>query len=723
MKEIKLEIKESFQEDIDKGIARIPSKIMNSLEIVSGDVIEIKAKNTTVLRAMRSIKTDEGREIIRLDGTTRSNIGASIGDKILISFVKIQEAKTITLSPTQEGIRFSDDPTEYFHTKLMHKPLNSGQKTVIDVFGTRLNYIVSKTNPKAYVIVTPSTKIIVSDDVASGDLKSTGISYEDIGGLKNEIELVREMVELPMKHPEVFEKLGVGAPKGVLLTGPPGTGKTLLAKAVATETDSSFYSIAGPEIMSKYYGESEKHVREVFEKATKSAPSIIFIDEIDSIAPKRSEGTDQTEKRIVAQLLTLMDGLKSRGQVVVMAATNRPEDIDEALRRPGRFDRELRINPPDERGRKEIFQIHTRGMPLEKDVNFDEIARKTIGYTGADIEMLCKEAALKSIKPYFVELKNLQEKVPTNILDKIKVSRDHFMEALKMVEPSAMREVLINKPNVRWSDVGGLEKAKEKLRELVELPLIRPDLFSKAGIKPSKGVLLTGPPGTGKTLLAKAVATEANANFISVKGPELISKWVGESEKHVREIFKKARQVSPAIIFFDEFDSISKLRGVSMSDSTERIVNQLLTELDGIEELEKVVVMAATNRSDLIDPALLRPGRIDSIVQLEIPDKTTRQAIFEVHTRNMPLAKDIKLSEYVSKTETWSGADIQALCRNAGINAIKRVYTSKKKEDIIIKKEDFDISLKELGKQIGKSFEEKEIKEKKSVGKKKVVKK
>ena len=508
------------------------------------------------------------------------------------------------------------------------------------------------------------------------------------------------MVELPMKNPEVFQKLGVGAPKGILLTGPPGTGKTLLAKAVATETDANFYSIAGPEIMSKYYGESEKHIREIFEKAEKNAPSIVFIDEIDSIAPKRSEGIDQTEKRIVAQLLTLMDGLKSRGQVVVMAATNMPEDIDIALRRPGRFDRELKINPPDEIGRKEILQIHTRGMPLDKDVKFDEIAIKTRGYTGADIEILSKEAALKALKPHFSKLKNLQEKVPIEILDKIKVTCNNFLDALRMVEPSAMREVLFTKPNVKWIDIGGLNDAKEKLKELVELPLIRPDLFILAGIKPSKGVLLTGPPGTGKTLLAKAVATETNANFISVKGPELISKWVGESEKHVREIFKKARQVSPSIIFFDEFDSISKMRGVSMSDTTEKVVNQLLTELDGIEELEKVIVLAATNRKDLIDSALIRPGRIDSIIELKIPDKESREEIFKVHTKKMPLDKNIKIIDYAKKTESWTGADIESMCRNAGINAIKRYYKSKEKEKLIIKIEDFEYAFNDVSKNI-----------------------
>ena len=721
MKEkIELEIAESLQEDVDKGIARLPSQIMDSLKIVSGDTIELKGKSKIITRALRDLK-NSNKKTIRIDGTTRSNIGASIGDKIEILVSRVEPAKSVTLSPMQE-VKFSNDPTEYFHSKLLDIPLTEGQQIVIDVFGTRLIYIVSKTNPKENSIITTSTKIIVSDKIQKG--KATGIRYEDIGGLKNEIQQIREMIELPMKHPEIFQKLGVGAPKGVLLTGPPGTGKTLLAKAVATETDAAFFSIAGPEIMSKYYGESEKHIREIFEEAEKSAPAIIFIDEIDSIAPKRGEGIDQTEKRIVAQLLTLMDGLKSRGQVVVMAATNRPEDIDEALRRPGRFDRELRINPPDEEGRKEILRIHTRGMPIDSDVNFDEIAIKTIGYTGADIEVLCKEAALKSIKPYFAELKNLQEKIPTEILDKIKVSRQHFIDALKQVEPSAMREVLINKPHVQWEDIGGLDDVKEKLRELVELPLLRPDLFKTAGITPSKGILLSGPPGTGKTLLAKAVATESNANFISIKGPELISKWVGESEKHIREIFKKARQVAPSIIFFDEFDSISKERGSSLNDSTEKVVNQLLTELDGVEELEKVIVIAATNRRDLIDQSLLRAGRIDTIVELGMPDKKTREKIFEVHSREMPLEKEVKLEDYVKKTDGWTGADISAICREAGMNAIKKAYKIKGKDKIEFKitKEDFDKSIKDISKSTGKKIseeKEEEIKDKKDEVKKK----
>ena len=695
-----LVIAESLQEDIDKGIARIPSRILQEFDLHSGDLIEIRAKNVLVLRALRSSGRDESKNTIRIDGTARANLGASIGDSITIAPISLKMAQSITLAPLQE-VRFSDDPIEYFHTKLLDIPLREGQKVVIDVFGTRLAYVVSKVNPKEYVIVKPSTKIVVSETVHTEGGKSTGITYEDIGGLRNEIELIREMVELPMKHPEVFQKLGVGAPKGVLLTGPPGTGKTLLAKAVATETDSTFYYIAGPEIMSKYYGESEKHLREIFEKAEKSAPSIIFIDEVDSIAPKRGEGIDQTEKRIVAQLLTAMDGLKSRGQVVVMAATNRPDDIDEALRRPGRFDREIRINPPDEEGRKEILRIHTRGMPLDKDVIFEELALKTVGYTGADVEVLCKEAALKSIKPYFAELKSLQEKVPTQILDKIKVTRQHFIEALRQVEPSAMREVLIQKPHVPWDAVGGLEHEKDKLREIVELPLLRPDLFARAGVKPAKGVLITGLPGTGKTLLAKAVATETNANFISVKGPELVSKWVGESEKHIREIFKKARQVAPAIIFFDEFDSISQHRGSPLNDSTERMVNQLLTELDGVEELERVFIIAATNRKDLIDSALLRPGRIDAILELPVPNTQTRLKILEVHTKAMPLDKSVALSHLAEKTEGWTGADIAAVCREAGVLAIKRVYQEKAK-DVIISSGDFEIALESVSKSIEK---------------------
>ncbi|HEX54883.1 MAG TPA: AAA family ATPase, partial [Candidatus Altiarchaeales archaeon] len=491
------------------------------------------------------------------------------------------------------------------------------------------------------------------------------------------------------------ERLGIGAPKGVLLTGPPGCGKTLIAKAVASETDSNFYSLAGPEIMSKYYGESEKRLREIFEEAEKSAPSIIFIDEIDSIAPKREEVTGEVERRVVAQLLTLMDGLKSRGQVVVIAATNRPDSIDPALRRPGRFDREIRIGVPDEKGRFEILQIHTRGMPLDEDVNLKELAEKTLGFTGADIEALCKEAAMKAIKEHLPTIKRMEERLPTEILEKIKVKRKHFLDALTQVEPSAMREVLINKPNITWNDIGGLDDVKGLLREVVEWPLKDPESFRELGIKPPKGVLLYGPPGCGKTLLAKAIANESNANFIAVKGPELLSKWVGESEKHVREIFRKARQVAPSIIFFDEFDSISKIRGRTLTDVTERMVNQLLTEIDGIEELEGVVVIAATNRPDLIDPSLLRPGRIDLKIEIPLPDEKTREEIFKVHTRKMPLDKDVNLKELAEKTSGFTGADIEALCREAAMNAL-REKKRKNLRKIKVRMEHFENALKEM---------------------------
>ncbi len=707
-----LKILGSLQEDVDKGIARISSKDMKAMGLVSGDFIELQGKNSYYIKVLRAFGGEESIGKIRLDGNIRSNIGVSIGDDVGIKKAEPKEIKEIVLSPLQE-LRLSKESSEYVHSKFLDYPLSIKQKLTILASGNKLKYIVSKVVPKGAFVVTGNTDFNLSEEVYSGDSESPGIYYEDIGGLKEEIEQVREMVELPMKQPEIFEKLGVGAPKGVLLTGPPGTGKTLLAKAVATETDASFYSIAGPEIMSKYYGESEKHVREVFEKAKKNSPSIVFIDEIDSIAPKRGEGTDQTEKRVVAQLLTLMDGLSSRGQVVVMAATNRPDDIDSALRRPGRFDRELRINPPAEDGRKEILQIHTRGMPLGENVNFDELANKTIGYVGADLEVLCKEAALKALKPHLKKFKNLDEKLPAEELDKIKIKRKDFIEALRQVEPSAMREVLIKKPNVKWSDVGGLKKAKEKLRELVELPLLRPDLYSAAGIKPSKGVLLHGPPGTGKTLLAKAVATEANANFISVKGPELISKWVGESEKHVREIFKKAKQVAPSIIFFDEFDSISKSRGSGMgNDSSEKVVNQLLTELDGIEDLENVMVIAATNRKDLIDSALLRPGRIDSHVELEFPSRETRLEIFKVHARNMPLGKDVYLNKFADESEDWTGADIEAVCRFAGINSIKRNYNISDVKKLKVTKEDFELAFESVKEQKGDSSKSDEGKQK-----------
>ncbi len=666
---------EGLRLDVGKKIARVTSSIMEKLGVEAGDAIMIEGKRKTVATVWRARPEDEDsfENVVRIDGNIRHNAGTSLGDKVTLKKTECKEAKSITIAPLQ-NVSFSDDPTRYFTAKLLDKPFVKGDKLIIDVMGTPLHYLVISTSPKGFVRFTPDTELTIASEKVSPDEAEAmpEINYEDIGGLGAEIDQIREMVELPMKHPEVFEHVGIGAPKGVLLTGPPGTGKTLLAKAVAAETESHFYSINGPEIMSKYYGESEKQLRSVFEKAEKSAPSIIFIDEIDSIAPKRSETTGEVERRVVAQLLTLMDGLKSRGQVVVIAATNRDDALDSALRRPGRFDREIAINPPQTDARKEILQIHTRGMPLDDDVDFDKLAETTMGYTGADLEVLCKEAALNSLKLYMPDLKHYDQKVPPNVLEKIRIKMEHFVNAFRKVEPSAMREVLIRKPDTRYSDIGGLEDVKRKMQEVIEWPLKSGEMFKKTGITPPRGIILSGPPGTGKTLLAKAVANEAEANFISVKGPELISKWVGESEKHVREIFKKARQVAPSIIFFDEFDSIASTRSDSSSSgSEERVVNQLLTEIDGIEELSGVTVIAATNRVDLIDPALLRPGRFDEIIDLDLPDKETRRRIIEVHTRDMPVS-GVDLEKIVSSTESLSGADIASICKSAGMNAIRR---------------------------------------------------
>ncbi len=736
---ISLEVMEANQKYVGKNLATVSGQDMKELGIVSGDIIKIGNKKELYLRAIRIHDEFQGR--ISLDGETRSVLGLSVGEKTSISKVeKVVSLKSTTLAILPHE-SFSNEQLQAYNSQLKDSeefkkiladsPVSVGQKITISTSVGKLAYSVTKILPKkaSFGIVSNATKVEIADEIGQGS--GANIYYEDIGGLKEEIEKVREMVEFPMKHPDIFQRLGISAPKGVLMTGPPGTGKTLLAKAVATETDAKFISIAGPEIMSKYHGGSEENLRKKFEEAEKNTPAIIFIDEIDAIAPKRGESHDQSEKRVVTQLLTLMDGLKSRGQVVVMAATNRPDDLDEAIRRPGRFDRELRINPPTEEGRREVLEIHTRNMPIQDRENLlEEFSNKTIGYTGADLEVLCKEAALHSVKPYYNEIISIGEqqeegdntkeleKKKRELLVKIVIDRKNFVYAMKMVEPSAMREVLIKKPTVKWSDVAGLEEAKEKLKELVELPLLRPDLFRAAGIKPSKGILLHGPPGTGKTLLAKAVANEANANFISIKGPELISKWVGESEKHIRDIFKKANQVSPSIIFFDEFDSISKARGSSCgSDSSEKVVNQLLTELDGVEELENVIIIAATNRKDLIDPALLRPGRIEAHVELKNPDDETIEKIFEVHTRKMPLEKSVSLKNLAKKAKGWTGAEVESVCRRAGLNSIRRNYKESDMKNVRITSKDFEEAIKEVAKTIGK--EEKPEKKKASKNKSK----
>ncbi len=673
VKEITLRVAEAYYRDVGRGIARIDPEVMAKLGLQSGDVVEIIGKSSVPAIVWPGYPEDRGKGIIRIDGSLRNNAGVGIDDRVRVRKVEAKPAEKVTLAPT-EPVRLMGGEA-YLLRLLEGRPVTRGQKIRVELFGHTLTFVVTATKPAGVVIVSRNTAIELKEKPVEGVERAVpNVTYEDIGGLKRELRLVREMIELPLKHPELFQRLGIDPPKGVLLYGPPGTGKTLIAKAVANEVNAHFISISGPEIMSKYYGESEQRLREIFEEAKENAPSIIFIDEIDSIAPKREEVTGEVERRVVAQLLALMDGLEARGDVIVIAATNRPDAIDPALRRPGRFDREIEIGVPDKEGRKEILEIHTRGMPLAEDVDLDELAELTIGFVGADLEALCKEAAMHALRSRMEkgEIDIEAEEIPEEVLENLKVTREDFLEALKNIEPSAMREVLVEVPNVKWSDIGGLDKAKQELMEAVEWPLKYPEVFNAANIKPPKGILLYGPPGTGKTLLAKAVANESNANFISVKGPELLSKWVGESEKHVREMFRKARQVAPCVIFFDEIDSLAPRRGSSAdSHVTERVVSQLLTELDGLEELKDVVVIAATNRPDIVDPALLRPGRIERHIYIPPPDKEARKEIFKIHLRGKPLAEDVSIDELAEKTEGYTGADIEAVCREAGMLAIR----------------------------------------------------
>ncbi|MBO8180908.1 MAG: CDC48 family AAA ATPase [Archaeoglobus sp.] len=671
--EITLRVAEAYYRDVGRGVARIDPAVMEKYGLQSGDIIEIIGKSTVPAIVWPSYPEDRGTGIIRIDGSIRSNAGVGIDDKVRIRKVAAKPAEKITLAPT-EPVRLMGGEA-YLLRLLEGRPVIKGQKIRVEVFGHTLTFVITATRPSGVVVVTRNTAIELKEKPAEEVKRAVpDVTYEDIGGLKRELRLVREMIELPLKHPELFQKLGIEPPKGVLLYGPPGTGKTLIAKAVANEVDAHFIPISGPEIMSKYYGESEQRLREIFEEAKENAPSIIFIDEIDSIAPKREEVTGEVERRVVAQLLALMDGLEARGDVIVIAATNRPDAIDPALRRPGRFDREIEIGVPDKEGRKEILEIHTRKMPLAEDVDLEELAEMTNGFVGADLEALCKEAAMHALRRVLPEIDIEAEEIPAEVLENLKVTREDFLEALKNIEPSAMREVLVEVPNVRWEDIGGLEHAKQELMEAVEWPLKYPEVFKAANIKPPRGILLFGPPGTGKTLLAKAVANESNANFISVKGPELLSKWVGESEKHVREMFRKARQVAPCVIFFDEIDSLAPRRGgIGDSHVTERVVSQLLTELDGLEELKDVVVIAATNRPDMIDPALLRPGRLERHIYIPPPDKKARVEIFKIHLRGKPLADDVDIEKLAEKTEGYSGADIEAVCREAGMLAIREL--------------------------------------------------
>lgn len=697
-KEIELKVAEALQNDVGRGIVRIDEYSMRALDITSGDIIEIEGQKSTAAIVWPSHIQDSRLGIIRMDGNIRQNSGASLGDKVRVRKADVSGAKKVVMAPTRHEIKFGGDFGNHLKQRLLGRPLVIGDTISIGVLGEAIPFMVIKTEPKGVIQVRDFTVFEVRDKPTT-IIETPAIRYEDIGGLKEEIARVREMVELPMKHPELFEKLGIKPPKGVLLYGPPGTGKTLLARAVASESNAYFIPLNGPEIMDKYYGESERKLREIFKEGEDNAPAIIFIDEIDSIAPKREEVRGEVERRVVAQLLALMDGLIGRGNVIVIGATNREDSIDPALRRPGRFDREIEIGVPDRNGRKEILQIHTRGMPLAKDVNLDEIANITHGFVGADLAALTREAAMNALKRILPKIDLESKEIPAEILENLTVEKKDFTEAMKTVSPSALREVLVEVPDVHWDDIGGLEKVKQELREAVEWPLKYPEAFKRMGIRPSKAVLLYGPSGCGKTLLAKAAATESEANLIAVKGPELLSMWVGESERGIREIFKKAKQTAPTIILFDEIDALAPRRrgdAVAGSHVTETVVNQLLTEMDGIEVLENVIIIGATNRPDILDPSLLRPGRFDSKVLVTAPDKEARLAIFKIHTKGMPL-KDVNLEALADKTAGYSGADIEAVCREAALIALRE-----KIEANTVTEEHFKQALKKVKPSISK---------------------
>ncbi len=716
---IKLKVLEALQDDAYKGIARIDTEVMRALGLNRGDIISIQGERETVAIVDRSYPADIGEGIIRIDGLTRKNAKTGIGEKIIVRKAQVKPAKKITIAPAQPGIMVQGDP-EAFRSGLLGRALVKGDIVSLggaqrrrdlmnnnmdeifgdlqDLFGGNLGmgfqnirFKIVSASPSQPVIINESTEIIVNAKATSVEEEAIPeVTYEDIGGLTEEIRKIREMVELPLKHPEVFDRLGIEPPKGVLLHGPPGTGKTLLAKAVANESEANFILLNGPEIMSKFYGESEKKIRDIFEEAEKNAPSIIFIDEIDAIAPKREEVQGEVERRVVSQLLTMMDGLNARGRVIVIGATNRINSIDQALRRPGRFDRELEISIPDKNGRLNILKIHTRAMPMKKDVNLEELARKTHGFVGADLESLAKESAMGVLRKALPDL-NLDEdkEIPQEALDKMIIGKEDFEVALKIVRPSAMREVLVETPNVNWEDIGGLDKIKQELKEAVEWPLKHRESFERLGISPPKGILLYGPPGTGKTLLAKAVAKESEANFINVKGPSLLSMWVGKSEEGVRKVFERARQVSPCVIFFDEIDALAGKRGMEMGTKvTERVLNQMLSEMDGIEDLKNVVVIGATNRPDMLDTALMRPGRFDKILLVDIPDEKSREKILEVHTKKMPLDSSVKMHELIKKTEGFVGADIENLIREAALIALRKDMQAK-----VVKMSDFEEAL------------------------------
>ena len=724
---MRLTVKPLKQKDAGRGLAAIDRAAMDELDLENGDYIVIDGgESRAVARVWPGYPEDQGRGVVRIDGRLRGEADVGIDDKVDVEPAEVNPAKAVTVALPQ-NLRIRGNIGPHIRDKLSGQAVTTGQNVPFSLglgplstqSGQRIPLRIADTEPSGTVVVTDSTEITVSEkpaeQIAQTDSSGAGtgvsdgtpsVTYEDIGGLDEELEQVREMIELPMRHPELFQQLGIEPPKGVLLHGPPGTGKTLMAKAVASEIDAHFSNISGPEIMSKYYGESEEQLREVFEEAEENAPAIVFIDEVDSIAPKRGETSGDVERRVVAQLLSLMDGLDDRGDVIVIGATNRVDALDPALRRGGRFDREIEIGVPDKEGRKEILQVHTRGMPLVDGIDLDQYAENTHGFVGADLASLAKEAAMNALRRIRPELDLEQDEIDAEILESMSVTRADFKDALKGITPSAMREVFVEVPDTTWESVGGLEDTKERLRETIQWPLDYPEVFQAMDMEAAKGVLLYGPPGTGKTLMAKAVANEANSNFISIKGPELLNKYVGESEKGVREVFEKARSNAPTVVFFDEIDSIAGERGRGMGDSGvgERVVSQLLTELDGLEELEDVVVIATTNRPDLIDSALLRPGRLDRHVHVPVPDGDARRAILEVHTREKPLADDVDLEKLASDTDGYVGADIEAVAREASMAATREFINSVDPEEaaqsvgnVRITREHFDEALEEVG--------------------------
>jgi len=686
-----LKVAEAFQNDIGRGIIRIDSKAKKELGVSTGDIVRLAGKKSALAIVWQAHPEDEGLEMIRMDGILRQNSGVSLGDRLKIEPVQAKEATKIILSP-REQVKFSAGFDQYVKKRLVGKPVLKGNLLPVGIFGTSIPLVVSQVFPQGPVVISDKTELKIVTEPLKDLENIPNVTYDDVGGLKDAVQKLREMVELPLRHPEIFERLGIDPPKGVLLYGPPGTGKTLLAKAVANESDANFYYIGGPEVVSKFVGESEERLRKIFSEAQENAPSIIFIDELDAITPKRSEVFGEVEKRLVSQMLTMLDGLKARGEVIVIGATNREDSIDPALRRPGRFDREIEIGVPAVSDRLEIMQIHVRNMPLEKDVSLEELAGITYGYTGADLSLLAKEAAIKALRRVLPEISMEQEFVPSEILEKLKVTREDFFNGLREIMPSALREVFVERPNVRWDDVGGLESVKKELREAVELPLKSPELFERMGIRPIRGILMYGPPGTGKTMLAKAVAKETQANFIAISGAQVLSKFVGDSEKTVREIFKKARMAAPCILFVDEIDAIAHMRSGSSNEGTrvtERIVDTFLTELDGMHSLKNVVVIAATNRPDMLDPALLRAGRFDRMIEIGFPDEPARLGILKIHTAKMPFDGDINLADLAKSTDGYTGADLENLVREAGMFAIRE--GSKK-----VKSRHFQSSLKSI---------------------------